>query len=176
MLCCVFPSSLTTPSIKKLLFLLFSFLHACFSVPSLNIMHPTGIKRFFYPLFILFLYFLIFCIFYFPALITKSDSGQDSSSPSTTPHTRGFSPPSTLPQTCAAPPPPAHPLSQPQLPPRVPPTPTSHAPHLGSPYPLSTPDVLAQGMTSVPLPAPTHQGLHPAPMLQSSPALIKVRR
>ncbi|KAK2817363.1 hypothetical protein Q5P01_025554 [Channa striata] len=31
------------------------------------------------------------------ALISKSDSGQDSSSPSTTPHTRGFSPPSTTP-------------------------------------------------------------------------------
>nr|XP_046228147.1 bromodomain-containing protein 4-like isoform X2 [Scatophagus argus] len=98
-----------------------------------------------------------------PGLITKSDSGQDSSSPSTTPHTRGFSSPSTTPQPQAQPP-------------RVPPTPTSHAPLLGPPYPLSTPDVLAQGMTSVPPPAQTHPGLHPAPMLQSSPALIKQRK
>uniref|UniRef100_A0A3Q1HDW4 Bromodomain containing 4 n=1 Tax=Anabas testudineus TaxID=64144 RepID=A0A3Q1HDW4_ANATE len=113
-------------------------------------------------------------------VLTKGRRGgrrdSDSSSPSTTPHTRGFSSPSTTPQTRTAPAPPAHPLSQPQPPPRVPPTPTSHAPHLGSPYPLSTPDVLTQGMTSVPLPTPTHQGLHPAPMLQSSPALIKQRK
>ncbi|XP_040891694.1 bromodomain-containing protein 4-like [Toxotes jaculatrix] len=116
------------------------------------------------------------------ALITKSDSGQDSSSPSTTPHTRGFSSPSTNPQTRPAPAPqgpPTLPLvqpqPQPQPPPRVPPTPTSHA-HLGPPFPLLTQDVLAQGMTSVPPPAPTHPGLHPAPMLQSSPALIKQRK
>ncbi|XP_076584478.1 bromodomain-containing protein 4-like isoform X2 [Chaetodon auriga] len=129
-----------------------------------------------------------------PGLITKSDSGQDSSSPSTTPHTRGFSSPSTTPQTRAVPAPQGpstlslaqpQPQPQPQLqpqpqpqpqPPRVPPTPTSHAPHLGPPFPLSTPDVLAQGMTSVPPSAPTHPGLHPAPMLQSSPALIKQRK
>lgn len=99
--------------------------------------------------------------------VIKSESGQDSSSPSTTP------------QTCATPTPQGPPtlaLAQPQ-PPRVPPTPTSHAPQLGSPYPLSTSDILAQGMTSVPPPAPMHPGLHPASMmLQSSPALIKVRR
>ncbi|XP_067354006.1 bromodomain-containing protein 4-like isoform X3 [Channa argus] len=161
------------------------------------------------------------------ALITKSDSGQDSSSPSTTPHTRGFSPPSTTPHTrgfsppsttphtrgfsppsttpqtrgfsppsatthtrgFSSPPttpqtravpipqaPAALPLTQPPPPPRVPPTPTSHAPHLGSPFPLSTPDVLAQGMTSVPPPVPTHPGILPTPMLQSSPALIKPRK
>ncbi|KAM7394609.1 hypothetical protein PAMP_021400 [Pampus punctatissimus] len=112
------------------------------------------------------------------ALISKSDSGQDSSSPSTTPHTRGFSSPTTTPQTHASPAPqgpPALALAQPQ-PPRVPPTPTSHAPHLGPPFPLSTPDVLAQSMTSVPPPGPTHPGLHPAPMLQSSPTLIKQRK
>ncbi|XP_034739967.1 bromodomain-containing protein 4-like isoform X3 [Etheostoma cragini] len=121
-----------------------------------------------------------------PGLISKSDSGQDSSSPSTTPHTQSFSSPSTTPQTRAPPtsqgPPvlslaqPLNlPLAQPQ-PPRVPLTPTSHAPHLGPPFPLSTADVLAQSMTSVPPPAPTHPGLHPAPMLQSSPALIKQRK
>lgn len=117
-------------------------------------------------------------IFVLPAMI-KSDTGQDSSSPSTTPHTRGFSSPSTAPQIRPTPSsqgPPTLALAQPQ-PPRVPPTPTSHAPHLGPPYPLSTPEVLAQGMmTSVPPPALTHPGLHPAPLLQSSPALIKVRR
>uniref|UniRef100_A0A1A8HVU2 Bromodomain containing 4 n=1 Tax=Nothobranchius kuhntae TaxID=321403 RepID=A0A1A8HVU2_NOTKU len=61
-------------------------------------------------------------------------------------------------------------------PPRVPPTPTNHASHLGPSFPLPTPDVLAQGMTSVPPPAVTHPGLHPAPMLQSSPALIKQKK
>lgn len=96
----------------------------------------------------------------------KSDPGEDSSSPSTTPHTHS-APAFQGPPTLA--------LAQPQ-PPRVPPTPTSHAPHLGPPYPLSTPDVLAQGMTSVPPSAPMHPGLHPAALLQSSPALIKVRR
>lgn len=113
------------------------------------------------------------------ALITKSDSGQDSSSPSTTPHTLGFSSSSATPQTHATPTSqvlPPLPLAQPQPPPRVPPTPPSHTPHLGPQFPLSTPDVLAQGMTSVPPPAPTHPGLHPAPMLQSSPALIKQRK
>ncbi|XP_049901610.1 bromodomain-containing protein 4-like isoform X4 [Epinephelus moara] len=125
-------------------------------------------------------------------VISKSESGQDSSSPSTTPHTRGFSSPSTTPHTRTAPTPqgpPALSLAQPLAlpmalpmalaqaqPPRVPPTPASHAPHLGPPFPLSTPDVLAQGMTSVPPPAPTHPGLHPAPMLQSSPALVKQRK
>lgn len=140
-----------------------------------------------------------------PALITLSDSGQDSSSPSTTPHTRGFSSPSNTPQARIAPalpltqppslpliqpiiqPPPPQPLIQPPLiqplpqpltqtqSPRVPPTPTNHTSHLGPSFPLSTPDVLAQGMTSVPPPPLTHPGLHPAPVLQSSPALIKVR-
>lgn len=177
-------------------------------------------------------------------LISKSDSGQDSSSPSTTPHTQGFSSPSTTPHTRAAPAPQsspvlplaqplsqalaqplaqalaqplaqslaqplvqplaqplvqplahplthplaqslshplvqplsqplAQPLAQPQ-PPRVPPTPTNH---LGLPFSLSTSDVLAQGMTSVPPPTVTHPGLHPtAPILQSSPALIKQRK
>lgn len=112
------------------------------------------------------------------ALISKSDSGKDSPTLSPNPHTRGFSSPPTTPQTHASSTPqgpPALPLAQPQ-PPRVPPTPTSHAPHLGPPYPLSTPDVLAQSMTSVPPPAPTHPGLHPTPMLQSSPALIKQRK
>ncbi|XP_029356626.1 bromodomain-containing protein 4-like [Echeneis naucrates] len=107
-------------------------------------------------------------------LIIKSESGQDSSSPSTTPHTQGFSSPSTTPHTHPAPTPPGAPtlpLSQPQPLPRVPPTPPSH--HLGPPFPLSTPDVLVQTMTSVP---PTHPGLHPAPMLQSAPALIKQRK
>ncbi|KAM4584542.1 bromodomain-containing protein 4-like isoform 1-T1 [Odontesthes bonariensis] len=106
------------------------------------------------------------------ALMSKSDSGQDSSSPSTTPNTRGFSSPSTTPQPRG---PPAPPLTLPQ-PPRVPPTPTNHVPHLGPPFPLPTPDVLTQGMTSVPPPAVTHPGLLPAPMLQSSPALIKQRK
>ncbi|XP_029949883.1 bromodomain-containing protein 4-like isoform X2 [Salarias fasciatus] len=132
-------------------------------------------------------------------LISKSDSGHDSSSPSTTPHTRGFSSPMPTPQTRAPPTPqgpPAlplvQPLAQPLLPlplplplpqplplaqpPRVPPTPTNHAPHLGPPFALSTPDVLAQGMTAVPPPAMTHPGLHPAPLLQSSPTLIKQRK
>ena len=158
----------------------------------------------------------------FPALITKSDSGQDSSSPSSTPHTRGFSSPPTTPHTRPAPTPQGpptlalaqplsqplvqpvvqplfqpmfqpmfqplfqpmvqpliqpsiQPLLQPQPPPRVPPTPSSHA-HLVSPFPLSTTDVLAQGLTSAPPSAPTHPGLLPVPMLQSSPALIKVRK
>lgn len=102
----------------------------------------------------------------FLSAVIKSDPGEDSSSPSTTPHTHSAP---------AFPGPPTLALAQPQ-PPRVPPTPTSHAPHLGPPYPLSTPDVLAQGMTSVPPSAPMHPGLHPAGMLQSSPALIKVRR
>ncbi|XP_029992182.1 bromodomain-containing protein 4-like isoform X3 [Sphaeramia orbicularis] len=112
------------------------------------------------------------------ALNSKSDSGQDSSSPSTTPHTRGFSSPASTQQTGATPAPqapPTLPLLQSQ-PPRVPPTPASHAPHLGPPFPLSTPDGLPQGMTSVTPPAQTHPGLHPAPMLQSSPALIKPRK
>uniref|UniRef100_A0AAQ4RA84 Bromodomain containing 4 n=1 Tax=Gasterosteus aculeatus aculeatus TaxID=481459 RepID=A0AAQ4RA84_GASAC len=62
-----------------------------------------------------------------PGLTTKSDSGQDSSSPCTTPHApRGFSSPSNTPQTRAVPPaqgPPALTLSQP---PRGTPTPSSH--------------------------------------------------
>uniref|UniRef100_A0A672ZT22 Bromodomain-containing protein 4-like n=1 Tax=Sphaeramia orbicularis TaxID=375764 RepID=A0A672ZT22_9TELE len=108
----------------------------------------------------------------------RRDMGQDSSSPSTTPHTRGFSSPASTQQTGATPAPqapPTLPLLQSQ-PPRVPPTPASHAPHLGPPFPLSTPDGLPQGMTSVTPPAQTHPGLHPAPMLQSSPALIKPRK
>ncbi|CAJ1053873.1 bromodomain-containing protein 4-like isoform X4 [Xyrichtys novacula] len=122
--------------------------------------------------------------------LIKSDSGQDSSSPSTTPHTRGFSSPSTTPQprsipTTPGPPaltqPQPQPQPQPQLqpqpqPPRVPPTPPSHTPHLGPPFSLSTPDVLTQGMTSVLPAAPTHPSLHQAPMLQSSPALVKQRK
>ncbi|KAI3352525.1 hypothetical protein L3Q82_005472 [Scortum barcoo] len=112
--------------------------------------------------------------------ITKSDSGQDSSSPSTTPHTRGFSSPSaTAPSRAGPQGTPTLPLTSPLVPPqppRVPPTPTSHASHLGPSFPLSTPDVLTQSMTSVPPPAPAHPGLHPAPMLQSSPALIKQRK
>uniref|UniRef100_A0A3Q2XEY1 Bromodomain containing 3a n=1 Tax=Hippocampus comes TaxID=109280 RepID=A0A3Q2XEY1_HIPCM len=60
--------------------------------------------------------------------ISMSESSQDLSSPSSTPHTRGFSSPSTLTQTHASPTPPV--LAQP---PRVPPTPTAHAPHLGPP-------------------------------------------
>ncbi|KAM7009261.1 LOW QUALITY PROTEIN: bromodomain-containing protein 4-like [Tautogolabrus adspersus] len=127
------------------------------------------------------------------SLISKSDSGQDSSSPSTTPHTRGFSSPSTTPQTRVMPPaqapppltlppvlPLAQPLTQPLIqpqPPRVPPTPSAHAPHLGPSFPLSTPDVLAQGITSVLPSASTHPGLHQAaPLLQSSPALVKQQR
>lgn len=115
-----------------------------------------------------------------PALISKSDSGQDSSSPSTTPHTRGFS--SSSSSSCAAPlshaqakpqGPPTLALAQPP-PPRVPPT-SSHAPHLGPPYPLPTPDVLVQSITAVPPPSLLHPALHPPPMLQSTPALIKVR-
>ncbi|KAM4751302.1 bromodomain-containing protein 4-like isoform 1-T2 [Anableps anableps] len=147
-----------------------------------------------------------------PSLMTMSDSGQESSSPSTTPHTRGFSSPSSTPHTRGTPTLPLtqplpqplpqpiaqplmHPLSQPlpqtlpqalaqplalpqvqTQPPRVPPTPTNHASHLGPPFPLSTPDVLAQGITSVPPPAMTHPGLHPPPVLQSSPALIKQKK
>uniref|UniRef100_H3CCY0 Bromodomain containing 4 n=1 Tax=Tetraodon nigroviridis TaxID=99883 RepID=H3CCY0_TETNG len=98
--------------------------------------------------------------------LIKSDPGEDSSSPSTTPHTHS-APAFQGPPTLA--------LAQPQ-PPRVPPTPSSHAPHLGPPYPLLTPDVLAQGLTSVPPSAPMHLGLHPAALLQSSPALIKHRK
>ncbi|XP_062243617.1 bromodomain-containing protein 4-like isoform X2 [Platichthys flesus] len=148
------------------------------------------------------------------AIITKSDSGQDSSSPSSTPHTRGFSSPPTTPHTRPAPTPlgpptlalaqplsqplvqpgvhplfqpmfqpmvqpsmqpSIHALLQPQPPPRVPPTPTSHT-HLVTPFPLSTSDVLAQGLTSVPPSAPAHPGLLPVPMLQSPPALIKQRK
>ncbi|XP_068177120.1 bromodomain-containing protein 4-like isoform X2 [Antennarius striatus] len=104
------------------------------------------------------------------ALITMSDSGQDSSSPSTTPKTQGFLSPSTTPHTHTPPAPPGPPalaLAQPP-PPRVPPTPASHAPHLGPPYPLSTPDVLTQSITAV-LPP----GISPTPMLQSAPALVK---
>ncbi|KAM4595691.1 bromodomain-containing protein 4-like isoform 1-T2 [Fundulus diaphanus] len=152
-----------------------------------------------------------------PSLMTMSDSGQESSSPSTTPHTRGFSSPSTTPHARGTPTLPlaqplVHPLAQPlpqilaqpssqplpqilaqplsqplpqtlpqalalpqvqTQPPRVPPTPTNHTLHLGPPF---SPDVLAQGMTSVPPPAMTHPGLHPAPVLQSSPALIKPRK
>ncbi|XP_051940170.1 bromodomain-containing protein 4-like isoform X2 [Hippocampus zosterae] len=106
-----------------------------------------------------------------PAPISMSESSQDLSSPSSTPHTRGFSSPSTLTQTHASPTPPV--LAQP---PRVPPTPTAHAPHLGPPYPLSTASVLPQGMTAVAPPAAAHPGLHPSSMLQSSPALIKQRK
>ncbi|XP_077427299.1 bromodomain-containing protein 4-like isoform X2 [Vanacampus margaritifer] len=104
-----------------------------------------------------------------PAPISMSESSQDLSSPSSTPHTRGFSSPSTLPHTHPSPTPPA--LAQP---PRVPPTPTAHAPHLGPPYPLSTAGILPQGMTAVA--PPTHPGLHSSPMLQNAPALIKQRK
>ncbi|KAM3623347.1 uncharacterized protein V6R79_009993 [Siganus canaliculatus] len=97
----------------------------------------------------------------------ESDSGQDSS-PSTTQHTQGFSPPSATPQNRG--------LPDSQGPLGLALTPSSHAPLLGPSFPLSTPDVLAQGMTSVPPPVQTHPGLHPAPMLQSSPALIKQRK
>ncbi|KAM3864552.1 bromodomain-containing protein 4-like [Diretmus argenteus] len=119
-------------------------------------------------------------------LITKPDSGQDSSSPSSTPHTRGFSSPSTASQTRAPTltptpqGPPNLPLAlppqaQPQ-PPRVPPTPPSHAPQLGPPFPLSTLDILAHGLTSVPPPAPPQPGLHPTPLPQSSAAPVKQRK
>ncbi|XP_057698999.1 bromodomain-containing protein 4-like isoform X2 [Corythoichthys intestinalis] len=108
-----------------------------------------------------------------PALISMSESSQDisSPSPSNTPHTRGFSSPSALAQTHASSTPPA--LAQP---PRVPPTPTAHAPHLGPSYPLSTAGILPTGMTTVAPPAVTHSGLHPSPMLQSAPAVIKQRK
>ncbi|XP_077936071.1 bromodomain-containing protein 4-like isoform X3 [Gasterosteus aculeatus] len=107
-----------------------------------------------------------------PGLTTKSDSGQDSSSPCTTPHApRGFSSPSNTPQTRAVPPPQGPPALTLSQPPRGTPTPSSHAPHLGPPFPLSTP---AQGVTSVP--PLTHPGLPPAPALQSPPALIKQQR
>ncbi|XP_034043675.1 bromodomain-containing protein 4-like isoform X2 [Thalassophryne amazonica] len=107
------------------------------------------------------------------ALITKSDSGQDSSSPSTTPHTRDFSSPShpLTPQPRAPPTTPGPPIL-PQ-PPRVPPTPGSLTPHLVPPFPVLTPDVLAHGMTSVPPPAPPHPALHPVPLLQNPPVLFK---
>ncbi|XP_074544031.1 bromodomain-containing protein 4-like isoform X2 [Halichoeres trimaculatus] len=108
--------------------------------------------------------------------LIKSDSGQDSSSPSSTPHTRGFSSPATTPQTHTLPATPGPPpLAQPQ-PPRVPPTPASHASHPGPPFSLSTPDILAQGMTSVLPVAPALPGLHQTSMLQSSPALVKQRK
>ncbi|XP_029909776.1 bromodomain-containing protein 4-like [Myripristis murdjan] len=121
-----------------------------------------------------------------PGLITKPDSGQDSSSPSTTPHTRGYSSSSTTPQTrtpALTPTPQGPPnlalalppQTQPQ-PPRVPPTPPSHAPQLGPPFPLSTLDVLAQGLTSVPPPPSAHPGLHPTSLPQSSTAPIKQRK
>ncbi|XP_078146896.1 bromodomain-containing protein 4-like isoform X3 [Centroberyx gerrardi] len=119
-------------------------------------------------------------------LTSKPDSGQDSSSPSSTPHTRGFSSPPTTPHTRAPaltptpPGPPSLPLAlppqAPPQPPRVPPTPPSHAPQLGPPFPLSTLDVLAQGLTSVPPPPPAHPGLHPPPLPQSSAAPIKQRK
>ncbi|XP_049576050.1 bromodomain-containing protein 4 isoform X1 [Syngnathus scovelli] len=106
-----------------------------------------------------------------PAPISMSESSQELSSPSSTPHTRGFSSPSSLPQTHASSTPPV--LAQP---PRVPPTPAAHAPHLGPPYPLS--GILPQGMTAVapPASAAVHPGLHPSPVMQSTPALIKQRK
>ena len=120
--------------------------------------------------------------------LTRPDSGQDSSSPSTTPHTRDYSSSSSTPHTRAPPltptpqgPPnlplalPSHGLAQP---PRVPPTPPSHAPQLGPPFPLSTLDILAQGLTSVPPPASAHttalSGLHPNQPQQNPAAPIKV--
>ncbi|CAL8236655.1 unnamed protein product [Boreogadus saida] len=122
--------------------------------------------------------------------LTRPDSGQDSSSPSTTPHTRDYSSSSSTPHTRAPPltptpqgPPnlplalPSHGLAQP---PRVPPTPPSHAPQLGPPFPLSTLDILAQGLTSVPPPANSHNtalsGLHPNQLQQNPTAPIKQRK
>ncbi|XP_028307198.1 bromodomain-containing protein 4-like isoform X2 [Gouania willdenowi] len=113
-----------------------------------------------------------------PAMITKSDSGQDSSSPSTTPHTRGFSSPTT-PQTRAALTPqplPTLPQSQPQHP-HLPPTPTNHTTHLGPQFSLITTDVMSHSLTSgPPSSVVTHPGLHPAPLLPSSPVLVKQRK
>ncbi|XP_029546029.1 bromodomain-containing protein 4 [Salmo trutta] len=114
--------------------------------------------------------------------LSKSDSGQDSS-PSSTPHTRGFSSPSPGPQTRGLPVsqgPPTLPLALPPQthPPRVPPTPPSHAPQLGPPFPVSPLDVLAQGLTHVPHQPPAHPGLHPAapPILQSIAPPAKQRK
>ncbi|KAM9491959.1 bromodomain-containing protein 4-like isoform 2-T8 [Salvelinus alpinus] len=115
-------------------------------------------------------------------LLSKSDSGQDSS-PSSTPHTRGFSSPSPGPQTRGLPVsqgPPTLPLALPpqSQPPRVPPTPPSHAPQLGPPFLVSPLDVLAQSLTSVPHHPPAHPGLHPAapPILQSEAPPAKQRK
>ncbi|XP_036795933.1 bromodomain-containing protein 4 isoform X7 [Oncorhynchus mykiss] len=115
-------------------------------------------------------------------LLSKSDSGQDSS-PSSTPHTRGFSSLSPGPQTRSLPVsqgPPTLPLALPPQtqPPRVPPTPPSHAPQLGPPFPISPLDVLAQGLTSVPHHPPAHPGLHPAapPIPQSIAPPAKQRK
>uniref|UniRef100_A0A8K9UY68 Bromodomain containing 4 n=1 Tax=Oncorhynchus mykiss TaxID=8022 RepID=A0A8K9UY68_ONCMY len=96
----------------------------------------------------------------------QREAGMDSS-PSSTPHTRGFSSLSPGPQTRSLPVsqgPPTLPLALPPQtqPPRVPPTPPSHAPQLGPPFPISPLDVLAQGLTSVPHHPPAHPGLHPA--------------
>ncbi|XP_045566045.1 bromodomain-containing protein 4 isoform X3 [Salmo salar] len=114
--------------------------------------------------------------------LSKSDSGQDSS-PSSTPHTRGFSSPSPGPQTRGLPVsqgPPTLPLALPPQthPPRVPPTPPSHAPQLGPPFPVSPLDVLAQGLTHVPHHPPANPGLHPAapPILQSIAPPAKQRK
>ncbi|XP_077575100.1 bromodomain-containing protein 4-like [Stigmatopora nigra] len=104
-----------------------------------------------------------------PALISMSESSQDisSPSPSSTPHTRGFSSPSALASSTPPPLPPA---------PRVPPTPAAHTPHLGPSYPLSNAGILPAGMTAVAPPTVTHPGLHPSPMLQSAPPVIKQRK
>ncbi|XP_055763222.1 bromodomain-containing protein 4-like isoform X3 [Salvelinus fontinalis] len=115
-------------------------------------------------------------------LLSKSDSGQDSS-PSSTPHTRVFSSPSPGPQTRGLPVsqgPPTLPLALPpqSQPPRVPPTPPSHAPQLGPPFLVSPLDVLAQSLTSVPHHPPALPGLHPAapPILQSVAPPAKQRK
>ncbi|KAJ3615253.1 hypothetical protein NHX12_018821 [Muraenolepis orangiensis] len=123
--------------------------------------------------------------------LTRPDSAQESSSPSTTPHTQDYSSSSSTPHTRVPPPPtptqgPPHlPLAPPHLPlalpsqgqtqpPRVPPTPPFHAPQLGPPFPLSTLDVLAQELASVSPPATTTLStLHPNQLQQNSVAPIK---
>uniref|UniRef100_UPI001EAF206C bromodomain-containing protein 4-like n=1 Tax=Oncorhynchus gorbuscha TaxID=8017 RepID=UPI001EAF206C len=108
-------------------------------------------------------------------LLSKSDSGQDSS-PSSTPHTRGFSSPSPGPQTRGLPVsqgPPTLPSPSPSDPaPSRSPHPSLPRPQLGPPFPISPLDVLAQGLTSVPhhpqptqaftlLPQPFPRASHP---------------
>ncbi|XP_064819337.1 LOW QUALITY PROTEIN: bromodomain-containing protein 4-like [Oncorhynchus masou masou] len=114
-------------------------------------------------------------------LLSKSDSGQDSS-PSSTPHTRGFSSPSPVPQTRGLPVsqgPPTLPSPSPsdpapsRSPHPLPPTPPAGTtlPHQPSGYPGPGPHLRTP-------PPPAHPGLHPAapPIPQSIAPPAKQRK